>query len=63
MKIWVYAIWILSFLMWVVTIILEYISSKAKEEKQVDSITFYSYLTIIFLLFTMIGAVLLNLWR
>lgn len=63
MKIWVYAIWILSFSMWVVTIILEYVSSKAKKEKQVDSITFYSYLTIIFLLFTMIGAVLLNLWR
>ena len=63
MKIWVYAIWILSFSMWVVTIILEYVSSKAKEEKQVDSIIFYSYLTIIFLLFTMIGAVLLNLWR
>ena len=63
MKIWIYVIWILSVAMWMITIILGHISLKVKEEKQIDSTTFYSYLTIIFLLFTMIGAVLLNLWR
>ena len=64
MEIWVNFIWVLSVTMWVITIILGHISSKVKEEKQVDSTTFYSYLTIIFLLFMMIGTVLLfNLWR
>ena len=57
MKIWVYVIWVLSVTMWVITIILEHVSSKEKE--QVDSTIFYSYLIIIFLLFIMIGTVLL----
>lgn len=57
MKIWVYVIWILSVTMWVIAIILEHVSSKEKE--QVDSTIFYSYLIIIFLLFIMIGTVLL----
>lgn len=62
MKIWTFVIWIISVIMWIITIILGHISSK-KEKKQIDSTTFYSYLTIVFLLFMMIGAVLLNLWR
>lgn len=61
MKIWVYVIWVLSVTMWVITIILEHTSSKAKEEKQIDSTTFYSFFIIVFLLFTMIGTVLFNI--
>lgn len=57
MKIWVYIIWILSVVMWAITIILGHVSSKVEEE-HVDSATFYSYLIVIFLLITMISTVL-----
>ena len=63
MKIWVYSIWILLFSMWVVTIILGNVSSKAKEEKQIDPTTFHSYFVITFLLLAMIGTVLLYMWE
>lgn len=61
MKIWVYIIWVLSVTMWAITLILEHTSSKAKEEKQIDPTTFYSFFIIVFLLFTMIGTVLFNI--
>lgn len=61
MKIWAYIIWVISVVMWIITIILGNISSK--KEKQVDSGTFYSYLIIVFVLFMMVGAVLISLWR
>ena len=49
--------------MWVVTIISGHVSLKAKEEKQIDPTTFHSYFVIVFLLLTMIGAILLYMWE
>lgn len=59
MKIWVYAIWVLSVVMWAITLILGHTSLETEEH--IKSTTFYSFFIIVFLLFTMIGTVLLHM--
>ena len=53
----------MDFIIFDMGIILEHVSLKAKEEKQIAPTTFHSYFVIVFLLLTMIGTVLLYMWE
>lgn len=57
-KIWALIVWIISFIAWAITEIRAHHVSKANS---VSASEFYSFMIVVFLLFTMICAIILNI--